>query len=213
MLNKEALDFRYLLLEFYKDLRISETDLVILLFIDHLILKETEFVTPDLINLQTNLDLNVIDEALVNLVNKGLIEYTTKQGRMVTSLNPLRNKLQSLFLLQYEQTKKQRSDKEFTSDLEEMYTTITNKFGRSLSPIELQTIQQWFMYGYTKAMINEALEESVKKKRFSLKAIDKNLLKLSTAVDYHLEGTSAQDETYRKNVTKTFIDGQKKINE
>lgn len=45
---------------------------------------------------------------MVRLVSKGLIEFTTRNGKMVTSLNPLRNKLQELFVLDYERIKKIR---------------------------------------------------------------------------------------------------------
>ena len=86
MYNK-ALDFRFMLFEYYKELRINETELVIILFIEHLQQKETEFITPDLINLQSNIDIKVIDEAMVRLVSKGLIEFKTRNGKMVTSLN------------------------------------------------------------------------------------------------------------------------------
>lgn len=47
-------------------------------------------------------------------------------------------------------------------------------------------------------MIKEALDQTMKRKRYNIRAIDKALLKLSTAVDYALEGKSAQSDSYRK---------------
>ena len=208
MFNK-ALDFRFMLFEYYKELRINETELVIILFIEHLQQKESEFITPDLINLQSNIDIKTIDEAMVRLVSKGLIEFTTRQGKMVTSLNPLRNKLQELFVLDYEKNK-ENSTAEFSSQVEEIYLLIQNAFGRSLSPVELQTINEWFSYGYSVVMIKEALEQTMKRKRYNIRAIDKALLKLSTAVDYALEGKSAQSDTYRKNIKDTLDEVNKK---
>ncbi|MGI6735517.1 MAG: DNA replication protein DnaD [Tenericutes bacterium ADurb.Bin239] len=208
MFNK-ALDFRFMLFEYYKELRINETELVIILFIEHLQQKESEFITPDLINLQSNIDIKTIDEAMVRLVSKGLIEFTTRQGKMVTSLNPLRNKLQELFALDYEKNK-ENSTAEFSSQVEEIYLLIQNAFGRSLSPVELQTINEWFSYGYSVVMIKEALEQTMKRKRYNIRAIDKALLKLSTAVDYALEGKSAQSDTYRKNIKDTLDEVNKK---
>lgn len=208
MFNK-VLDFRFMLFEYYKELRINETELVIILFIEHLQQKESEFITPDLINLQSNIDIKTIDEAMVRLVSKGLIEFTTRQGKMVTSLNPLRNKLQELFALDYEKNK-ENSTAEFSSQVEEIYMLIQNAFGRSLSPVELQTINEWFSYGYSVMMIKEALEQTMKRKRYNIRAIDKALLKLSTAVDYALEGKSAQSDTYRKNIKDTLDEVNKK---
>lgn len=202
MVNK-ALDFRFMLFEYYKELRINETELVVILFIEHLQQKESEFITPDLINLQSNIDIKVLDEVMVKLVSKGLVEFTTKNGKMITSLNPLRNKLQQIFVLEYER-KKENNSAEVSSQIEEIYSMIQNGFGRSLSPVELQTINQWFSYGYTVPMIKEAYEQAMKKKRFTIRAIDKTLLKLATVVDYVTEGKSAQDATYRKDIKETL---------
>ncbi|OQC50412.1 MAG: DNA replication protein DnaD [Tenericutes bacterium ADurb.Bin024] len=208
MYNK-ALDFRFMLFEYYKELRINETELVIILFIEHLQQKDTEFITPDLINLQSNIDIKVIDEAMVRLVSKGLIEFTTRQGKMITSLNPLRSKLQELFVLDYEKNK-ENSTIEFSNQVEEVYNLIQNAFGRQLSPVELETINGWFNYGYNITMIKEALDQTMKRKRYNIRAIDKALLKLSTAVDYALEGKSAQSDLYRKNIHDTLEEVNKK---
>lgn len=209
MLNK-ALDFRYMLLEYYKELRIGEMELVVILFIEHLQQKESEFITPDLISLQSNIDIKVVDQTMVKLVSKGIVEFTTRSGKMVTSLNPLRSKLQQLFTLDYEKNKENNSD-EFSSQSEEVYSLIQNAFGRSLSPVELETINAWFTYGYSIAMIKDALSESLKKKRYNIRAIDKALLKLATIVDYNEEGTSGQDATYRKNMKQTLEDATQRL--
>ncbi len=211
MVNK-ALDFRFMLFEYYKELRINETELVVILFIEHLQQKDSEFITPDLISLQSNIDIMMVDEVMVKLVNKGLLEFTVRNGKMITSLNPLRNKLQQLFMLDYER-KKETNNAEFTSQVEEIYSLIQNSFGRSLSPVELQTINEWFSYGYSVVMIKEALEQAMKKKRFNIRAIDKALLKLATVVDYVIEGKSVQDDVYRKDITQTLADVNKKMSD
>lgn len=211
MVNK-ALDFRFMLFEYYKELRINETELVVILFIEHLQQKDSEFITPDLISLQSNIDIMMVDEVMVKLVNKGLLEFTVRNGKMITSLNPLRNKLQQLFMLDYER-KKETNNAEFTSQVEEVYSLIQNSFGRSLSPVELQTINEWFSYGYSVVMIKEALEQAMKKKRFNIRAIDKALLKLATVVDYVIEGKSVQDDVYRKDITQTLADVNKKMSD
>ena len=211
MVNK-ALDFRFMLFEYYKELRINETELVVILFIEHLQQKDSDFITPDLISLQSNLDIEVVDEVMVKLVSKGLLEFTTKNGKMVTSLNPLRNKLQQFFMLDYERNK-ETNNAEVTSQIEEIYAMIQNGFGRSLSPVELQTINEWFSYGYNVTMIKEAYEQAMKKKRFNIRAIDKALLKLATVVDYVVEGSSAQDASYRKDIKTTMADIKKNLSD
>lgn len=211
MVNK-ALDFRFMLFEYYKELRINETELVVILFIEHLQQKDSDFITPDLISLQSNLDIEVVDEVMVKLVSKGLLEFTTKNGKMVTSLNPLRNKLQQFFMLDYERNK-ETNNAEVTTQIEEIYAMIQNGFGRSLSPVELQTINEWFSYGYNVTMIKEAYDQAMKKKRFNIRAIDKALLKLATVVDYVVEGSSAQDASYRKDIKTTMADIKKNLSD
>ena len=49
-----AVDFHYLLLEQYKKLGISESDLIVLLMVDHLILQGNDLVTADLLSLKMN---------------------------------------------------------------------------------------------------------------------------------------------------------------
>ena len=86
----EAIDFRFLLLENYKKLKISENQLAIIMMIDHLIEHGDQFVTADLLSLKMSLDIKEIDRLLADLLTRGLMEYTTVNGKTVTSLNPLK---------------------------------------------------------------------------------------------------------------------------
>ena len=51
----EALDFRYLLLEYYKKLRLSENEVMVILMIDHLLEQKNTLITPDLLSLKMNI--------------------------------------------------------------------------------------------------------------------------------------------------------------
>ena len=53
----EAIDFRFLLLENYKKLRISENELAIIFMIDHLVSQGNPFITADLLSLKMSLDI------------------------------------------------------------------------------------------------------------------------------------------------------------
>ena len=66
----EALDFRYLLLENYKKLKISENELATIFVIDHLIAQGNPFVTADLLSLKMSLDVKEIDKILASLLKK-----------------------------------------------------------------------------------------------------------------------------------------------
>ena len=71
----EALDFRYLLLEYYKKLRLSENEVMVILMIDHLLEQKNTLITPDLLSLKMNISSKELDKILVSLLERDLIVY------------------------------------------------------------------------------------------------------------------------------------------
>ena len=108
----EAIDFRFLLLENYKKLKISENQLAIIFMIDHLVSQGNPFITADLLSLKMSLDIKEIDALIADLLTRGLIEYATVDGKTVTSLNPLREKLFSNFALSVSKEAENKKKKE-----------------------------------------------------------------------------------------------------
>lgn len=195
-----ALDFHFLLLEYYKRLLIKEDELSVLFMLDHLILQGNEFVTPEMLALVMNYNTQTLDEIFVRLINKGLLEYRNDKGVMKTTLNPLRNRLVTEFQIDYEKSKERGEDLEVQNEIERVYAKFTTEFGRSLSPLEMQTIQMWFEYGYSAELIIDALETSLKKNRRSIKAIDKIILQKAIEMDRKVEGVSPQTDAKRKSL-------------
>ena len=110
----EALDFRYLLLENYKKLKITENELATILMIDHLIGQGNPFVTADLLSLKMSLDVKEIDKILASLLRKKMLEYVTTGKKTATTLDPLKQKLYSefqLYLTIEEEQKKKKMKK------------------------------------------------------------------------------------------------------
>ena len=101
----DALSFRYFLLDNYKKLKINEEELCVLLMCDHLIKQGNSFITADLLRLKMNLHTKRLDEILVDLINKKLIEFTITKDGMITSLEPIRTKLFHLFELELSKDK------------------------------------------------------------------------------------------------------------
>ena len=89
----EAIDFRFLLLENYKKMKISENELAVIFMIDHLTAQGNPFVTGDILSLKMTLDHKEIDVILNGLLTRGFIEYVSQGHKTVTSLNPLKEKL------------------------------------------------------------------------------------------------------------------------
>lgn len=195
-----ALDFHFLLLEYYKRLLIKEDELSVLFMLDHLILQGNEFVTPEMLALVMNYNTQTLDEIFVRLINRGLLEYRNDKGVMKTTLNPLRNRLVTEFQIDYEKSKERGEDLEVQNEIERVYSKFTTEFGRSLSPLEMQTIQMWFEYGYSAELIIDALETALKKNRRSIKAIDKIILQKAIEMDRKVEGVSPQTDAKRKSL-------------
>lgn len=127
------------------------------------------------INLNPSLDLEKIKEtiglteeeilnAYSNLITKGLIEIIvkTENGKVTESisLELLYDKL--ILSMPKENTK--------TTDI---YTKFENEFGRTLSPMEYETINNWINNGVKEEMITSALREAVISNACNLRYIDK----------------------------------------
>ena len=56
----DALDFRYLLIEYYKKIGLSETDLAVLMVIDHLLQQGNTLITADLLQLKMSLVIAIL---------------------------------------------------------------------------------------------------------------------------------------------------------
>lgn len=215
MMNKipAALDFHFLLLEYYKRLLIKEDELTTLFMLDHLILQGNDFVTPEMLSLVMNYPSKTLDEIFVRLINKGLLEYKNEKGVMKTSINPLRARLLLEFQLDYEKSKERGEDLDIQNEMDRVYHRFQSEFGRSLSPLEMQTIQTWFEYGYSADLIIDALEDGVRKNRRSIKAIDKIILQKAIEIEMRSEGTSAQSEKKRTTIENLVAATKKELDE
>ena len=74
-LPKEGVDFRYLILEYYKKLGLTETELCVLLMINHLLNQQNDWITPDMISVKTNLKTPDADRVMAGHVRKQFIAY------------------------------------------------------------------------------------------------------------------------------------------
>ena len=198
----EAVDFRFLLLENYKKLKISENELVIIFMIDHLVSQGNPFITADLLSLKMSLDIKEIDELVADLLTRGFMEYSSVNGKTVTSLNPLKEKLFSNFALSVSKEAENRKGKEEV--LANIYQSFETELGRTLQPMEVATIREWVDLGYSDEMIINALKETLSQGKKSLKSVDKVLLSWAKREDLESEGKTPLDDEWNKNLEETI---------
>jgi len=199
----EALDFRYLLLEYYKKLRISENELSVILMIDHLLGQKNTLITPDILCLKMNLSIKDLDKIFVDLIEKGYLLFDTGK-KIKVSLKPLQKKLLEAFEKELAQENEINSSIEKASSLKHIYDEYEKLLKRSLSPLEISIINDWNLRGYTSSQIIDALKESLSKGKKSFKSIDKVLLQWQTRDDIEKAGVSATSDKWDKNIENTL---------
>lgn len=193
---KEALDFKYLLLESYKRMKISENELATIFMIDHLINDGNTFITADLLSLKMSLDAKTIDSVIASLFTKGFIEYKTVDNKTVTSLDPLKEKLYHEFQVTLANDNANQENNIF-AEFEQL-------LGRPLSPVEFSQIREWISMGYEDETIINALKESISQGKKSLRNVDKILLNWSIRKDREEEGHSPINDDWDKNLEETI---------
>lgn len=200
----EAIDFRFLLLENYKKLKLNEQELATIFMIDHLIGQGNPFVTQDLLSLKMTMDVKTIDTILAALLTKGYLSYVSQDGKTITTLDPLKKILYREFQLSLTKEESEKNKKEVNEQLENIYSNFEKLFGRQLSPVEISKIREWVSYGYSDDLIINALKEALNKGKKSLRSVDKILLSWSSRDDREKEGVSTIGEDWDKNLAETI---------
>lgn len=199
----EAIDFRFLLLENYRKLNLNEEELATVLMIDHLIGQGNPFISADLLSLKMVLDVTMIDKILSNLLTKGYIAYISENGKTVTTLEPLKQKLFREF--QISSSKEETlSGRRISEELENIYGEFQKLLGRSLSPVEISKIREWISLGYTDEVIINALKDCLNHGKKSLRSVDKTLLNWSARDDVQTEGFTPINKDWDKNLEETI---------
>ena len=147
------------------------------------------------INIKALLDLNDIkkvigfnEEEILNtytsLITKGLIEVKVFKDSGVVS------EVISLDMF-YDKLVMNTKNEENNTDI---YSKFESEFGRSLSPIEYETINRWLENGVSEEIITSALKEAVINGASNLRYIDKIIY------EWTKKGVKPKEEDY------TFID-------
>lgn len=199
-----AIDFKYLLLENYKKLRLSENELAVLFMIDHLINQGNPFITTDLLALKMSMDVKEIDNCLAGLLQKKLIEYVFNGKKTATSLDPLRKRLFSEFQLYMNIEENQRREESLNKSIENIFSKFQTLLNRSLSPVEINRIREWVSYGFTDEQIINALKDALSKGKRSLREVDKILLSYQVREDVKNDGITTINSKWDKNLEETI---------
>ena len=150
-----------LLITNYKKLKITEKELILIIYL----LNDDDF-DPEKIAEDLNMKIPDTLKMIDSLSKKDILKIEMTKGDVVSehiNLDELYNKL-ALSII------KEKENKETT-----IYDKIESEFGRTLSAIEYQIIGAWLDENYTEEIIEEALKEAIFSDAKSLKYIDRIL--------------------------------------
>lgn len=198
-----AIDYKYLLLEYYKKLHLSEEELAILLVIDHLISQKNSLITPELLSMKMNADPKTIDKTLVSLIERGFIKIDIDK-KVKTSLKPLQKKLYELFQKEIALEAEIKNNKELAESIDNVTKTFEKEYKRTLSPIERSIILDWIDHGYKGEQIIDAMLECLSKGKKTFREIDKLLFQWQTRDDIEKAGISGASNKWDQNIEKTM---------
>ena len=199
-----AVSFHYVLLDCYKRLGLNEEELSVILMIDHLIEQGNTFINSDMLALKMNLKPADIDKDLTELDKKNYLTYDTVEGKLTVSLNNLKDKVYALFKETMDREASKLTDKTREKALSEIHSFFEGHLNRSLSPLEQSTINEWLDARYTLDEIKNALLDTLKSGKKSIRAIEKTLKSARKAQDILKEGSSAVSDTWDKDIEATI---------
>lgn len=168
----------------YKKLKITEKELILLSSLIEQDLKEFD---PVALSNYLNWSTEEVMLVISSLCDKNIVDLQVKKEnkkmKEYLSLEVLYEKI----LLE---TIENIEEKEETNS--KIYETIEKELGRTLSPIEYETISDWLNSNITEEMIKEALKEAVLNGVRNLKYIDKILY------DWNKKGYKKPSDIKRK---------------
>lgn len=179
-----ALNFNYLLLDFYKEMNINEKELAIILMINHLIEQGNEFVTNDLLLLKMNLSSKEIDLAMTNLYKKKFVEFIMDKDKPLTSIEPIKKIISKKFEKSLFSEQEMLSNNALEIDRQHIFDLFTEAFNRELNPIEYSHIDDWIKSGVSLEVIENSLKDAINSNKLQMSYIDVLVLKKNNE---HLE--------------------------
>jgi DNA replication protein len=201
-LPNESVDFRYLLLEYYKKLGLTENEVLVLLMVNHPLNQKNDWITADMLSLKTNLKTKELDRILSDLVKRGFLEYVLESARV--SLEPISKTLWQLFALDVAKNNQNRLSAERAELLSEIYSYYEKKLGRTLSPFDKDQINQWLDDGYRVEQIRHALDDALAEGRKTMKSVGKRLRLARAGEDIDREGYTLVGDNWDQDIAKTM---------
>lgn len=162
LLQKGNIMIPTVLLQNYKYLKITDKELIMLIYL----IGNPEF-DPEKISKDLNIKLPDTLKLIDNLSNKEMLKISVKSGKICEEyidLTGLYKKLTMCIINEKEEKEKNT-----------IYDKFEKEFGRTLSPMEYEIIGAWLDGNYSEELIELALKEAIYNGVSNLRYIDKIL--------------------------------------
>lgn len=174
--NANALNFNYILLEFYKYLNLTEDEVMVILMINHLLSQGNELINSEILSLKMNMSNDEIDNVLSKLFTKGYIEFITKDDKLYTSIDKIKSILVKCFEKSVFTDEELKENEELDQIRKEVFSIFQKEFNRSLTPIEINKIDMRITDGVKKEIIFDSLKDARNRRHLSINYIDKIII-------------------------------------
>lgn len=188
MIEEGYLNLHKLLLKEYVRLGINEKEVIVLSQLATMLEKKKHTLSLKSIARMTHLSSNEVGELLEQLIVNQFVSTELElkndgKEREIFSLNPLFDKIIQLF----KEDLKVENEKQSDNEIKAVITNLEDVFRKSLKPYDLQMIQQWFIDGYNKKEIDQALEVAVNHNKLNLNYLDRILRTTDETYDDELD--------------------------
>lgn len=186
-----------ILLSNYKDLKINEKELIVLIY---MLNDNSNLFNPGKISKELNLKLPEVLEIIEKLNNADLITINTeKNNGVLEEIVDLSNFYKKLAYLIVNKEKVESVNEGKKTNI---YDDFEREFGRTLSPIEYELISGWLENEFSEEIILCALKEAVFNGVSNLRYIDKILYEWKKKGINTKEAVLKDKQNFKKNSSK-----------
>jgi len=171
-----VVNFNYLLVDYYKQLGLSENDLAVILVVEHLSSQKNEFITASMIALKMNLSEQEIDQILAKLYTLNMLEIVTQGTKTFTSLEPLQKLVYKNFQQSVFTEEEIEQDMERDNTRSKVLKEMEKLLNRTLSPIEVERVNSWIYDGVSEDIIINSILDAKSKNVTNINQVDKLIL-------------------------------------
>lgn len=183
-----------LLIENYKDLKLTESEAMCFLLIYLSDLEKPSLITGELLVDKMNLDKDEIDKVIISLIDKKFVSYESDStGGIITSPTLGKDKILNYFVTRVLNEKSTEEYQYKEDELQKVLRVLQDRYARSLTPLEISKVESWFSQNIPFEVIQNAIDNIYQKngKLLSLTKIDKEISRIISTNDIKEEGFSS----------------------